>query len=67
MNKKQVKLSRLFKDGHFKGYVLSVDGLLLSSQQYVSVETQAKAAHAIVTVTFAVTDEMVADAPDIHI
>ncbi|MBD2812767.1 hypothetical protein ID853_18290, partial [Xenorhabdus sp. Vera] len=57
MNKKQVKLSRLFKRGHFKGYVLSVDGLLLSGQQSVSVETQAREAH--VTVTFAVTDEMV--------
>ncbi|MBD2812931.1 hypothetical protein ID853_19185, partial [Xenorhabdus sp. Vera] len=59
MNKKHIKLSRLFKQDQFKGYVLSVDGLLLSNQQYVSVETQAREAHSIVTVTFTVTDEMV--------
>ncbi|MDX7986689.1 hypothetical protein FE392_04970 [Xenorhabdus sp. 12] len=66
MNERQVKLSRLFRQGHFKGYVLSVDGLLLSNQQHVIVETKANEVHPTLTVTFAVTDE-IADGMDVHL
>ncbi|MBD2797724.1 hypothetical protein ID856_14440 [Xenorhabdus sp. 18] len=66
MSERQVKLSRLFKNGHFKGYALSVEGMLLSNQQHLTVETKANDVHPTLTVTFAVTDEM-ADGADVHI
>ncbi|MBD1229525.1 hypothetical protein [Xenorhabdus griffiniae] len=67
MSERQVKLSRIFKGGSFMGYALSVDGLLLSNQQNVTVETKAKDIHPILTVTFAVTNEMADEATDIYI
>ncbi|CDG99592.1 hypothetical protein [Xenorhabdus bovienii] len=45
MSEKQVKLSRLYKGGHFKGYALSVDGMLLSNQQQVVIETHSRDIH----------------------
>ncbi|BET98106.1 hypothetical protein [Xenorhabdus taiwanensis] len=66
MSERQVKLSRVFKGGNFKGYALSVDGTLLSNQKNVMVETKGKDVHPTLTVTFAVTNEM-ADGSDIRI
>ncbi|AXG42239.1 MULTISPECIES: hypothetical protein [Photorhabdus] len=67
MTEKQVKLSRLFKDGAFKGYALSVDGMLLSNQKQTVVETNAGDIHPALSVGFIVTDELTHNAPDIHI
>ncbi|WP_039879260.1 hypothetical protein [Photorhabdus temperata] len=67
MTERQVKLSRLFKDGTFKGYALSVEGMLLSNQKQTVVETNAGDPHPALRVVFAVTDEITHDAPDIHI
>ncbi|WP_340619109.1 hypothetical protein [Xenorhabdus entomophaga] len=66
MSERQVKLSRIFKGGSFMGYALSVDGLLLSNQKQVIVETKASDVHPTLTVTFAVTNEMADEAVDIH-
>ncbi|TDB57233.1 hypothetical protein [Photorhabdus khanii] len=57
MTEKQVKLSRLFKDGTFKGHALSVDGMLLSNQKQTVVETNAGDPHPALSVGFTVTDE----------
>ncbi|MDE9566018.1 hypothetical protein KKI93_18635 [Xenorhabdus bovienii] len=67
MNEKQVKLSRLYKDGHFKGYALSVDGMLLSNQHQVVIETHSRDIHPTLNVTFTVSDEMAGEGVDIHI
>ncbi|CDM89675.1 hypothetical protein [Xenorhabdus bovienii] len=67
MSEKQVKLSRLYQRGHFKGYALSVDGMLLSNQQQVVVETHSRDVHPTLNVTFTVSNEMVGDGVDIHI
>ncbi|CBJ79824.1 hypothetical protein XBJ1_0683 [Xenorhabdus bovienii SS-2004] len=67
MSEKQVKLSRLYKGGHFKGYALSVDGMLLSNQQQVVIETNSEGVHPTLNVTFTVTDEMAGEGVDIYI
>ncbi|CDH21498.1 hypothetical protein XBKQ1_480010 [Xenorhabdus bovienii str. kraussei Quebec] len=64
---KQVKLSRLYKGGHFKGYALSVDGMLLSNQHQVVIETHSRDIHPTLNVTFTVSDEMAGEVVDIHI
>lgn len=64
--KEQIKLSKLFIGGEFKGYALTVKGKILANLESTIVETKP---HQIprVTASFIVTDEMIVDAPDIHL
>nr|WP_208292080.1 MULTISPECIES: hypothetical protein [Providencia] len=67
-NQKLVKLSKLFKNGHFVGHALSVDGLLLSNQTSVILPPTNGTTNSVeVTVKLACTNDMVTDAPDIHL
>ncbi|MGJ0638248.1 hypothetical protein [Xenorhabdus bovienii] len=67
MSEKQVKLSRLYQSGHFKGYALSVDGMLLSNQKQAVIETRSDDVHLTLTVTFTLTDEMANNIDDIYL
>ncbi|WP_118984382.1 hypothetical protein [Photorhabdus sp. CRCIA-P01] len=67
MTEKQVKLSRLFKDGIFKGYTLSVEGVLLSNQREAVITTNARHIHPELEIKLLITNEMTDDAPDIYI
>ncbi|MCG3462748.1 hypothetical protein L7G72_20555 [Xenorhabdus bovienii] len=67
MSEKQVKLSRLYKGGHFKGYALSADGMLLSNQKQAVIETRGDDIHLTLTVTFTLTDEMANNIDDIYL
>ncbi|EMG6528458.1 hypothetical protein REJ27_003175 [Providencia rettgeri] len=67
-NQKQVKLSKLFRNGRFVGHALSVDGLLLSNQTSVVLPpTDGRTESVEITVTLTCTNDMVTDAPDIHL
>ncbi|WP_051297167.1 hypothetical protein [Arsenophonus nasoniae] len=64
--KESIKLSKLFIRGVFKGYALTVKGKIISNLESTVVESKP---HQIprVTASFIVTDEMIVDAPDIHL
>ncbi|ELY3857566.1 hypothetical protein [Providencia rettgeri] len=65
---KQVKLSKLFLGDRFSGHALSVDGRLLNNQEsLVITPTTGKTKLVRVTVTFICDNNMIIDAPDIHV
>lgn len=66
-NKKQVKLSKLFRNDRFVGYTLSVDGQMLTDQQLVSISSSDGVVRPTVTASFVCNEEMTKDAPDIHV
>ncbi|EOX9819055.1 hypothetical protein ACPY1K_004145 [Providencia stuartii] len=65
--RKQVKLSKLFRGDIFVGYTLSIDGQMLSNQLLVSISPSDGAVRPTVTVSFMCNEEMTKDAPDIHV
>ncbi|MEX5854777.1 hypothetical protein AB6H27_19955 [Providencia huaxiensis] len=67
-NQKLVKLSKLFKNGRFVGHALSVDGLLLSNQTSVILPPTNGTTNSVeITVKLTCSNDMVTDAPDIHL
>ncbi|MEY1539835.1 hypothetical protein AB7Z49_01430 [Providencia rettgeri] len=65
---KQVKLSKLFRGDRFSGHALSVDGQLLNNQEsLVITPTTGETKLVRVTVTFICNNNMIIDAPDIHV
>lgn len=65
---KQVKLSKMYRDGAFVGYGLSVDGQLLSNQLELRIEPSTKRKPSPrIEVVFGSNTEMMDDAPDIHL
>ncbi|HHR5857397.1 TPA: hypothetical protein ACS70L_000071 [Providencia alcalifaciens] len=64
---KQVKLSKLFKNGKWIGYCLTVDGQMLSAQRQLSIKSTPLGANNSIDVEFAWLESMVTDAPDIHL
>ncbi|MEI9600243.1 hypothetical protein [Moellerella wisconsensis] len=67
MKAQQVKLSKLFKNGRWIGYGLTVDGKLLSNQKELSLTTTPLGENNSVVVEFAWRPSVVEDAPDIHL
>lgn len=67
-HQKLVKLPKLFRNGHFVGHALSVDGLLLSNQTSVILPPTDGLTNSVeITVKLICTNNMVTDAPDIHL
>ncbi|HEK2686879.1 hypothetical protein I5F07_17790 [Proteus vulgaris] len=67
-NQKQVKLSKLFRSGRFVGHALSVDGELLSNQKLVVLPPADGLCKQVdITVTLTCTNDMIMNAPDIHL
>ncbi|HGJ5864569.1 MAG TPA: hypothetical protein ACHBZ9_01890 [Arsenophonus nasoniae] len=64
--KEQIKLSKLFIGGVFKGYALTVKGKILSNLESTVVESKPQVTSRV-KASFIVTDEMIVDAPDIHL
>ncbi|MGO2337115.1 hypothetical protein [Providencia sp.] len=67
-HQKLVKLSKLFRNGRFVGHALSVDGLLLSNQTSLILPPTDGLTNSVeITVKLTCTNNMVTDAPDIHL
>lgn len=67
MKAQQIKLSKLFKNGRWIGYGLTVDGRLLSNQKELSLTTTPRGENNSVVIEFAWCPSIVEDAPDIHL
>lgn len=65
--RKQVKLSKLYRDDAFVGFGLSVDGVLLSNQTLLRIEHSNGRHPPQVTVVFNSHKDLTVDAPDIHL
>lgn len=62
----QIKLSRMFIGGAFRGYALTVDGKMLSNQVSTVIDTEPDRITRV-TASFIISNQMIIDAPDIYL